>query len=74
VAAAGRVIVTRAGRVTGRLGGRDFRLPLRRARSAESARVAVVARAAAGARIVSAARAAGAVRVHRASPRISRHS
>jgi hypothetical protein len=74
VAATGRVIVTRAGRVTGRLGGREFRLPLRRARSAENARVAVAARAAAGARIVAATRAAGAVRVHRAFPRISRQS
>ena len=74
VAAPGQVIVSRTGRVTGRLGGRDFRLPVRRARAAGTARVALAARTSAGARIVAAAREAGAVRIHHALARISRHS
>jgi pimeloyl-ACP methyl ester carboxylesterase len=74
VAAPGQVNVSRTGRVTGRLGGRDFRLPVRRARAAATARVALAARASVGARIVAAAREAGAVRVHYALARMSRHS
>jgi hypothetical protein len=74
VAAPGQVIVSRTGRVTGRIGGRDFRLPVRRARAAGTARVALAARTSAGARIVAAAREAGVVRVHHALARISRHS
>ena len=74
VAAPGQVIVSRTGRVTGRLGGRDFRLPVRRALAVGTARVSLAARTSAGARIVAAAREAGAVRIHHALARISRHS
>ena len=66
VAAAGRVRVSRAGKVSGRLGGRDFQLPLRR--GAGAARVAVAAQATAGARL--AAQVVGAVRLHHAFARI----